>query len=138
MRKFELGGKCNNGHELTEKTLGTRKKSDGKYYHFCKVCKRNYERNYYEHTERFTLILGGRCREGHLLTEHTTYTIKGRLRCKICNSEKAAIYYQENRQAYTAVNRGLAAGIREARALPFLDNIVVSKPGRPAKARITF
>ena len=39
MRKFELGGTCNSGHLLTEKTLGTRKKWD-RVSHYCKICKR--------------------------------------------------------------------------------------------------
>ena len=39
MKKFELGGYCNNGHLLTEEILGTRKKWD-RETNYCRICKR--------------------------------------------------------------------------------------------------
>ena len=39
MKRFELGGYCNNGHLLTEETLGVRKKWD-RESNYCKICKR--------------------------------------------------------------------------------------------------
>ena len=39
MKRFELGDYCNNGHLLTEETLGVRKKWD-RESNYCKICKR--------------------------------------------------------------------------------------------------